>query len=52
MELYWNLPRMEALEQDIKSGLFSGNELMAKTAELTKLWQLRTKNLSVPRRHS
>jgi DNA primase len=51
MELYWNWPRMEALEQDIKSGLFSGDELMAKTAELMRLWQLRTKNLSVPRKH-
>jgi DNA primase len=50
MELYWNLPRMEALEQDIKSGLFSGDELTAKTAELMKLWQLRTRNLSVPRK--
>ena len=52
MELYWNWPRMEALEQDIKSGLFSGDELVAKTAELMKLWQLRTKNLSVPRKHA
>ncbi len=42
MELRWKRQRMEIVEQEIKSGLFTGAELAAKTAELMELWRSRT----------
>jgi DNA primase len=41
MELRWQRQRMQVLEQDVKSGLYSGEELAGKMAELTELWKVR-----------
>jgi DNA primase len=42
LEARWKRQRMQILEQDIKSGLFSGDELARKMKELTELWKTRT----------
>ena len=42
LEKRWKQQRMAILEQDVKSNLFSGEELALKMAELTELWKTRT----------
>jgi DNA primase len=39
LETRWKRQRMQVLEQDVKSGLFSGDDLARKMAELTELWK-------------
>jgi DNA primase len=39
LETRWQRQRMQVLEQDVKSGLFSGADLARKMTELTELWK-------------
>jgi DNA primase len=38
----WQRQRLQILEQDVKSGLLSGDELARKMTEMTELWKTRT----------
>jgi len=44
MEIRWKRQRMAILEQDVKSGLFTGDELARKMTELMELWKNRTQD--------